>query len=544
MLPKQARKAIRALYRFARSADEIADDFNMPRDERKMLLQQLHATLKEGKVSEMPYFARDYYRACFDGKMNIKHGLGLIEAFIQDTEKSRYESWDDTLAYCRKSASTIGRMVLEATGNFSADIAASDKLCMILQLINHLQDLKKDYINLNRIYFSVNFFPNTHELDADSESESVTNGKREILLRLKNMLESTKPLIGSISGFRIRAEIATIYKVAQRLIEKLDKANILERRVELTKLEKIKCAISGSFWAFRLTGPKVGKPSKQLAMKSRSSFLRPLLKLDFDRRKTMLCFYSYCRLVDDAADDVLDKQAAAEKLKFWRAEVENIYSDDTLVFPSHPVTSELALYINKYGIEKEHLLEIINGQQMDVNDEMVKPALEKLELYCYRVASAVGLVSVQIFGYTKNRKEKIQRFAINLGKALQITNIIRDVRQDAGMGRIYIPQELLENYHLADITPHEIFTDYARLEIDLEPALKDLSEMAETYYRKASKALPRKERKNMRAAILMMRIYKKYLEKMEFRKFMFDRDEIKLSFKEKFQILYEPVRKI
>ena len=534
LMPKQARNAILALYRFARSADEISDDHTISNEERKQKLQEVYDSLLQGDINKIQNNYRGFFYECSKGRMNLKHGLALLEAFIQDTEKKRYDNWDDTLSYCQKSAATIGRCVLEANGEFAADFAAADKICVVLQLINHLQDVKEDYINDNRIYFDASLIDH-NDISLDNETERFTAGKNEIIKRLREILYSAEDIFFTINSFRVRAEIATIFNVADILLNKLQAKDVLqEERVELTKNEKKKALIKGIILALKIK-PVSKYSSSGLAILSKSSFIKPLMKLNKDKRKAMLCFYSFCRLVDDAVDNARDRSDATVKLKQWKEEVDKIYSTDLITLPNHPISKELALYVRAYNIEKSHLLEIIEGQQMDISGDMNSPSDEVLDKYCYRVASCVGLVSIQIFGYDKNNKEKTQDFSVNLGKGLQLINIIRDVKEDAKNGRIYLPKSVMEK-HLFNHSPQEIYLQYEKLRFDIVKVLEDLALKAEGYFDKALEALPQEEVGNMNPALLMMNVYKNYLDKMRSARFIFERDDIKLTAIEKLKL--------
>ncbi len=543
LLPSRGRSAVLALYRFARAADEIADSPTLASSEKKKQLQQLRAALQQGDVHSMAYDARDYWRACNAGKMNLKHGLSLLDAFIQDAEKQEYASWEETLSYCRCSAATIGRSLLEACGEFGADVKFSDDICNVLQLINHLQDLKKDREQLSRQYFDKSFFPNVEDVLQQKESPSVTEGKHKVIAKLRDMLNPASALIPQISSFRVRAEIATIYKVAQKLLDKLSTSDILEKRVELSRAEKRSAAIKGVLWAARSTFTKKYS-SGHMAYGSGSSFIAPLLSLKAERRRAMLCYYSLCRHLDDIADSNEPKDVVLTKLAEWDDEIESMYSAEALHLPQHSLAREMALYVRCYGIEKQHLLELIEGQRMDANNLMLRPQLVLLNTYCYRVASCVGLVSARIFGYSESNRQAVEKFATELGLGLQYINIIRDVREDAGVGRIYLAAEKLQKAGIGNITPLEIYSNYAHAEVVLEPLLKEMAATAEAYIDSAMQILPEEERDNMRAALLMKHVYLKYLEKMKRKRFLFDRKDIKLTFIEKLKLLYEPAGKI
>jgi len=249
----------------------------------------------------------------------------------------------------------------------------------------------------------------------------------------------------------------------------------------------------------------------------------------------MLCFYSFCRLLDDSVDNSRDMQDAALRLSQWRDELDRIYSEDIIVFPNHPVSRELALYIKEYDIEKQLIEEIIKGQEMDITGQVDRPSDELLDEYCYRVASCVGLVSIQIFGYRPQNRERIKEFAIYLGKGLQLVNILRDIREDAVRGRIYLPGSLLDKYMFA-YSSQEVAASYDKLRYELVPVMQDISLQAEEYFNKALENLPQEEYQAMKPGLLMMKVYKNYLHKMKVRGFIFERKEIRLTTFEKIRL--------
>lgn len=536
LLPKNSAQPILALYEFARNADEIADNPTEDVKLRNQRLKNLYNAITSQNINKMPYYARDFFRSCKSGRMKINHGLALLEAFIQDTEKSRYDGFQDTLDYCQKSAATIGRMVLEASNEFSVETIHSDNICMVLQLINHLQDVKFDYLKNNRIYFH-NIKPEF--LIAEKETEEFTAIKLQIISDLESILFSAKPLLHQINSLRLRAEIGTIYKVAEMLLQKLRHENILsDTRVELASKQKRKALIWGIFSAIKNIHTKLNS-SKKIAKAAKSSFVKPLSKLPKDKKKAMLCLYSFCRLVDDAVDDFTKtpENANINPLDFWRCELSKIYSADNVSYPQNPVCKELAIVVKKYNIPQEFLSEIIEGQQMDFNNLMNKPLDELLDKYCYRVASCVGLASVYIFGFTPQNKDAIHNFAINLGKGLQYINIIRDIREDAARGRIYLPLTLLQKYNLAEVTPQNLSNNFEKYEPQISEVLSELHASANNYFKLAYESLPDSEKHNMQTATLMLKVYKKYLDKMKDKNFIFTREEISLSFLEKLKLL-------
>jgi phytoene synthase len=181
---------------------------------------------------------------------------------------------------------------------------------------------------------------------------------------------------------------------------------------------------------------------QQKAAASGSSFYYSFLFLPKAKREAITALYAFCREVDDVADECTDINIARTKLAWWRNEIRQLYADS----PQHPVTKALLPAIHAYKMDEEHFLEIIDGMEMDLDQNRYKD-FKQLQLYCYRVASVVGLLSVQIFGYANRNTLK---YAHDLGMAFQLTNIVRDIGEDARRGRIYIPLDEIKKAGLSE----------------------------------------------------------------------------------------------
>ncbi len=241
---------------------------------------------------------------------------------------------------------------------------------------------------------------------------------------------------------------------------------------------------------------------KQKAAQSGSSFTVSFIFLPKMQRDAMTALYAFCREVDDVVDECTDYSVAQIKLNWWKSEVVNLYNNT----PQHPVTKALQPFISQFSLAQEHFLEIIDGMEMDLKFNRYEN-FKQLQLYCYRVASVVGLLSASIFGFT-NRKTL--KYAHDLGMAFQLTNIIRDVGEDARRGRIYLP---LDELRKAKVTEEDI------LQSRESPAVKELIEYqierAETYYDKALRELPAEDTKQQRAGLMMAAIYRTLLREIK-----------------------------
>ncbi|MCP4635397.1 MAG: presqualene diphosphate synthase HpnD [Methyloversatilis sp.] len=238
------------------------------------------------------------------------------------------------------------------------------------------------------------------------------------------------------------------------------------------------------------------------AAKSGSSFYYSFLFLPPPRRRAITALYAFCREVDDVVDETDDAGIARTQLAWWRGQI-NACFDGT---PEHPVCLALLPAIRDYGLPREQLLEIIDGMEMDL-DQSRYLDFKGLQLYCYRVASVVGLLASQIFGSTHR---DTQKYAHDLGIAFQLTNIIRDVGEDARRGRIYLPVEELQRFNVraADIL-NARYSDAFRQLMEFQIA------RARQYYEQAMAALPAQDRSAQRPGLVMAAIYRTLLDEIE-----------------------------
>jgi phytoene synthase len=241
---------------------------------------------------------------------------------------------------------------------------------------------------------------------------------------------------------------------------------------------------------------------KEKAATSGSSFYYSFLFLPKAKRQAITALYAFCREVDDIADECKDVSVARIKLAWWRTEIAHLYAGK----PQHPVSKALAEAINRYQLDEEHFLEIIDGMEMDL-DQNRYADFKQLQLYCYRVASVVGLLSVQIFGF---KDRKTLKYAHDLGIALQLTNIIRDVGEDARRNRIYLPLDELKKF---GVTEAQIFNSQGSDKI--KELLEFQIERAETFYDRALRELPAEDRKTQRTGLMMAAIYRTLLREIK-----------------------------
>ena len=240
---------------------------------------------------------------------------------------------------------------------------------------------------------------------------------------------------------------------------------------------------------------------QQKAAASGSSFYYSFLFLPPEKRRAITALYAFCREVDDIADEVSDVGIARTKLAWWRTEVANLFAGH----PQHPVTKALAPFVSMYGLDAARMNEIIDGMEMDLAYHRY-PDFESLKVYCHRVAGVVGQLSASIFGYAN---PSTLEYAEALGIAFQLTNIIRDVGEDARRDRVYLPQDELARFGLTaeDLLARQGGEPFRRL-------MEFQAERAQAHYDLAYSRLAPEDRGNQRAGLIMSAIYLTLLDEI------------------------------
>lgn len=244
---------------------------------------------------------------------------------------------------------------------------------------------------------------------------------------------------------------------------------------------------------------------QQKVAESGTSFYYAFLFLPPEKRQAIHALYAFCREVDDVVDECDDPAIAVAKLSWWRQEVALLESPAGQPQPTHPVTLALRDVRQHFDLPLEYFNEIIDGMAMDLEYSRY-PDFKSLSLYCYRVAGVVGLLSAEIFGMTDR---KTQRYATELGTALQLTNIIRDVGEDARRGRIYLPIDELQRFNVpaADILNARETPEFLAL-------MQFQGDRAQSYYDKAMDSLPAADRSTQRPGLIMAAVYRTLLDEI------------------------------
>jgi len=241
---------------------------------------------------------------------------------------------------------------------------------------------------------------------------------------------------------------------------------------------------------------------QEKAAQSGSSFYYSFLFLPPPRRAAITALYAFCREVDDTVDEIEDQSVAAAKLMWWRGELHQLFAGT----PTHPVTQALLPHLTTYDIRQQHLAEIIDGMEMDLRQTRYLD-FAGLARYCHLVAGVVGLLAARIFGATG---DATLQYAERLGLAFQLTNIIRDVGEDARRGRIYLPMDELREFNVpaAEILKGEYSDRFTAL-------MRFQTERAQRAYAEAYALLPEADRSNQRPGLIMAGIYSTLLTEIK-----------------------------
>jgi len=242
---------------------------------------------------------------------------------------------------------------------------------------------------------------------------------------------------------------------------------------------------------------------RKLTEKSKSNFYYAFLFLSAEKRAALEAVYAFCRLVDDVVDEEAPVETKLAGIAKWREELDAVYNGAE---SSHPVVFKLREAVSRFAIRREDMEAVIDGCAMDITQNRYQ-TWDELRTYCYRVASAVGLMCIEIFGYCT---PKAREYAVDLGIALQLTNILRDVAEDARRGRVYLPAEDLRAFGVseADLLAGHLTPAFTRM-------MHFEGQRARSHYLRARAAIGRAERRQLVVAEIMGDIYYALLEQLE-----------------------------
>jgi len=388
----------------------------------------------------------------------------LLRAFRQDQAVKRYDTWDDMIGYCRYSADPVGRLVLYLCGYRDPERQRlSDATCTALQLANFWQDVSRD-LDKGRIYIPLDLA----RAQGIAEAEIVSRVFDERYVRLmKELIARTRilfaegALLAQRVEARLRVDIDMFTRGGMAVLDSIEAMgyDTLHHRPAISRAQQAR--LLGRALVTRLfsSGPPQApaEPSSasartvedsyrechRLARASNSNFYYAFHLLPRHKRDGIMALYAFMRLVDDVADQGRDLAAKQRSLAQWRAMLDRALTNGAAV--EHLALPALADTVRRFHMPARYLHDLISGAEMDLTERSY-PTFERLREYCYRVAGTVGLTCTHIFGF---REPRALDLAEKLGLAFQLTNILRDVRDDFRLGRIYLPAEDLARYGVA-----------------------------------------------------------------------------------------------
>lgn len=476
LLPKRLHQHFYNVYAYCRWSDDLGDE--VPDAARSLKLldaweDELRSIYMRGAGPAHPVLIalRETIRA---KQIPIDPFSDLLRAFRQDQTVHRYATWEGVYDYCVYSANPVGRLVLYVCGYRDEERQRlSDFTCTALQLANFWQDVSRD-LEKGRIYIPVGELA-AHGL---TENEIVSRKFDERYVSLmKSLIERTRelfrfglPLAQRVDS-RLRVDIELFSRGGLAILDTIERSgyDTLNRRPELSKAAKLKLvggALAGKMFASSAkeslpainvsseasAAPHVSGGSdseariaesyvecNRIARASKSSFYLAFFGLPKPKRNALCALYAFMRLVDDVSDDPGGLDAKRAGLARWRALLDEATSGRTT---GHAILPALADTVSRYEMPSRYFHDLILGAEMDLTINSYA-TFDRLSEYCYRVAGTVGLTCLHVFGF---RDPHAPDLAERLGLAFQLTNIIRDVRGDFEMGRVYLPEEDLVRF--------------------------------------------------------------------------------------------------
>jgi squalene synthase HpnC/squalene synthase HpnD len=507
--------------------------------------------------------------------------LDLLKAFEQDQAVKEYSGFNELLQYCENSANPVGRLVLYLSGCFDERRAAlSDSICTGLQLANFWQDVRRDYIDLGRVYLPeqdrLEFGYPFEDLKACRYSREFAELMRFEVDRARGFLERGRPLLGMLPA-DIRVDIELFLEGGLAILRKIERVDydVLTIRPKVSKRDKatlllkavgrklgagsdprvssrmsVSCRQATANGTMVLSslgsrqeahdvpharrhpefdsyaennsspgrlqqGPTVSYAwCHRLTRRTAKNFYYSFQVLPRQQRRAMDALYAFMRVTDDLADEPGEVEAKRTALKKWReslaAALNGVYS--------HSLHAALHDATIRFAIPSAYLTAVIDGVEMDLEPIRFQ-TFEDLYAYCYRVASAVGLACIHVWGF---RDELAKQYAEAAGIAFQLTNILRDLGEDLSRGRVYLPTEDIERFRTAPETWRQRGQAFEKM-------MRFQAERALSYYRRGERLIPLLTPSGRAVFQVMTRIYQGLLEEIEARRYDVFRERVRLS---------------
>ena len=532
LLPKELHQHFYNLYAYCRWADDLGDE--IPDTQRALDLldwweQELNDCY-EGRPSHPVFIA---LRETIVAKDIPKQPFAdLLKAFRQDQTVKRYPTWDAVLNYCVYSANPVGRLVLYLCGYRDEQRQRlSDATCTALQLTNFWQDVARD-IEKGRIYIPLDAAA-AHGL---TEAEIVerrfddryVNLMKDLIVRTRALFAEGMPLAKMVDT-RLSVDLEMFSRGGIAVLDAIEAAgyNTLHHRPSIGKGKQARLLGRALVTHLVAKDPKPAASGQEpsadhllaqsyeechrIARSSHSNFYYAFFLLPKKRRDGLAALYAFMRLVDDVADEGNDLAVKQRGLAKWRAALDEVANANgraiTSALPgAAEVLPALVDTMRCYNMPARYLHDLISGAEMDLTVRSY-PTFDRLREYCYRVAGTVGLTCTHVFGF---RDARALDLAEKLGLAFQLTNIIRDVRDDYAMGRVYLPDEDLAQYNVNR-------EDFARSEATLgvRELLRFEAQRAWQCYEEGAALLTLVEPESRAALWLLVHTYSALLARIE-----------------------------
>jgi squalene synthase HpnC/squalene synthase HpnD len=567
LLPRRLHQDFYNVYAYCRWSDDLGDEVADPARALALLdawEEELRTIFERDRGPAHPVLIalRETIRA---KNIPSKPFTDLLRAFRQDQTVHRYPDWDSLTDYCVYSANPVGRLVLYLCGyRDDARQKLSDYTCTALQFANFWQDVSRD-LEKGRIYIPVDALAAHGLIEADVLARKFdaryASLMKSLIERTRALFQAGLPLAQTVEPF-LRVDLEMFSKGGLAILDAIEVSgyNTLQHRPALTKWTQMRLLAGALATRVFSSGanpsayeraatsaepdPVIRPSSRSIAVRqsdtdgdaasyaecariareSRSSFYLAFFGLRKEKRNALCALYAFMRLVDNVSDEPGDLDSKREGLARWRGMLDDAIAGRT---SANPILPALADTIARFEIPSRYFHDLILGAEMDLTVSSYA-TFDRLSEYCYRVAGTVGLTCLHVFGF---RDPKAPDLAERLGLAFQLTNIIRDVRTDFEMGRVYLPQEDLERFGVTQ----------AQLSGPLTPQLQELlefeSDRAWHFYREGASLVDRVDADSRATLWALIRTYSSLLARIEENDFDVFSSRVSLSSAEKIQYL-------
>ena len=564
LLPKELHQHFYNLYAYCRWADDLGDE--IPTRERALeLLDWWESELDKcyaGRPSH-PVFVALHETIVAKDVPKLPFA-DLLKAFRQDQVVKRYATWDEVIDYCVYSANPVGRLVLYLCGYRDEQRQRlSDATCTALQLANFWQDVSRD-LEIGRIYIPLDRAA-AHGLSEKELIEKKFDDRyvalmKDLIAQARGLFEEGLPLAKMVEG-KLAIDLEMFSRGGMAVLDAIEEMgyDTLHERPSVSKGKQVRLlgrAVvthvlggGGTIPAASQNTPPAPREVAEsyeechrIAREAHSNFYPAFFLLPKAKRDGIVALYAFMRLIDDVSDEGTDLAAKQRGLAKWRAALDEAITGQDEVFHGNTVKKlpaenlagadgvlpALVDTIQRYKMPTRYLHDLISGAEMDLTEHAYS-SFDRLREYCYRVAGTVGLTCTHIFGFSDPRALDLSE---KLGLAFQLTNIIRDVREDFAIGRVYLPDEDLERYGVAK-------EDFGRSEatLGMRELLRFEADRAWSCYEEGEKLLGLIDEDSQSTLWLLVHTYSALLARIESVDFAVFGERVRLSKAEKMMLI-------